>query len=136
MTEEEFKSLQNKLLAELAENRTNSEQIQNELSELKTEAIRAKSMATIRAEQAREYLNPVELVSGMQSLLYEADGSDSEHLAILQFKLNVYKELLKKVLPDLKALEVKTEGARGDSLFIDFSEVPKPADLDGEKVIN
>jgi hypothetical protein len=136
MTEEEFLLLQNKVLAEQevfeALDRTNEERLV-----LKNEATKAKSKNAIRAEQAREYLDPIELVRGMQGLLDEADGSDEEHLAILQFKLNVYKELLKKVLPDLKALEVKTEGVRGHTLQIDMSKYAgRSADLNGEKVVN
>jgi len=136
MTEQEFLDLQNKLLAEMAE--VNAKEIEREeLTEIKNSAIRAKSNSTLRAEQARAAIDPVEMVRGLHGLLAEADGSDEEHLAILQFKLNVYKELLKKVLPDLKALEVKTEGVRGHTLQIDMSKYAgRSADLNGEKVVN
>jgi len=121
MTEDEFFALQNKILASMSQVNAEEEAKiaeKEELVTIRNEATRAKTTNAIRAERAREYLDPVELVQGLQSLLIEADGSDTEYIAVLQFKLNVYKELLRKVLPDLKALEVKTEGARGSALHI------------------
>jgi hypothetical protein len=140
MTEEEFFALQNKILAETAQVDAEEEAKTAEkeaLTTIRNEATRAKSTNAVRAEKAREYLDPIELVRGMQGLLYEADDADSDDLAVLQFKLNVYKELLKKVLPDLKALEVKTEGVRGHTLQIDMSKYAgRGSDLNGEKVVN
>jgi hypothetical protein len=131
MDNKEFLALQNSLLEEMAQ--VNAQEAEKEeLTTIRNEATRAKTTNAIRAEKAREYLDPVELVQGLQSLLIEADGADSEGIAALQFKLNVYKELLRKVLPDLKALEVKTEGARGSALHINLTGgFKKPFDLDG-----
>jgi hypothetical protein len=135
MTEDEFFALQNKILASMSQVNAEEEAKiaeKEELVTIRNEATRAKTTNAIRAERAREYLDPVELVQGLQSLLIEADGSDTEYIAVLQFKLNVYKELLRKVLPDLKALEVKTEGARGSALHINLTGgFKKPFDLDG-----
>jgi hypothetical protein len=140
MTEEEFFALQNKILAETAQVNAEEEAKtaeKEELTTIRNEATRAKSTNAIRAERAREYLDPVELVQGLQGLLIESEDADSDDLAVLQFKLNVYKELLRKVLPDLKALEVKTEGARGSALHINLTGgFKKPFDLDDEKVVN
>jgi hypothetical protein len=136
MDNKEFLALQNSLLEEMAQ--VNAQEAEKEeLTTIRNEATRAKTTNAIRAEKAREYLDPVELVQGLQSLLIEADGADSEGIAALQFKLNVYKELLRKVLPDLKALEVKTEGARGSALHINLTGgFKKSFDVDDEKVVN
>lgn len=144
MRDEDYIALQNSILEDLAkveeieqENeaiRQESEQIQS----IKRTAMMAKSTAQLRAEQAREAIDPIELVTGLHSLIDEADGSDSEGLAVLQFKANVYGMLLKKVLPDLRALEVKVEDNNPASTLKMVMVRPANSrpDLDGEKVAN
>lgn len=80
----------------------------------------AKTNSSLRAEQAREQIDPVRMVTELYGLLAEADNTTIEELPRLVFKSTVYTTLLKKVLPDLKSMEVKEGGLKANRLLIDM----------------
>lgn len=72
----------------------------------------------IRAEELRERIDPEPIIKQMLSLVYEADRTPVEDMPRLVFKANTLNMILKKVMPDLRSLEVSEKDNKHSTLII------------------
>lgn len=86
--------------------------------------------AGLRAEELREKLDPEAAISGLLSLGKEAETCDLVDLPRLQFRASILTTILRKCMPDLKALEVKEKSNDFSRLIIDFGD--EADDANGE----
>lgn len=83
---------------------------------------RNRDQVQVKAEELRAKLDPEALTLGLISLINEAKTADLEELERLKFQADIYKAILKKCLPDLKAIETKEKIEDYDKLIIDISK--------------
>ncbi len=76
--------------------------------------------AGIRAEELRERLDPEAAIVGLLTLANESQTCELEDLPRLKFQADIYKTILGKCMPDLKALEIKESSADSTTLVIDM----------------
>lgn len=76
--------------------------------------------AGLRAEELRESLDPGAAVQGLLNLGEESRTCPLEDLPRLQFQANILTTILRKCMPDLKALEVKEKANNFTRLVIDL----------------
>jgi hypothetical protein len=81
-----------------------------------------KVKAGLRAEELREKLDPESAIVGLLQLGEEAKTCDLVDLPRLQFRATILTTILKKCMPDLKALEISSERSKVNTLIIDMSE--------------
>ena len=72
----------------------------------------------MRAEELRERIDPEPIIKQMLSLVYEADRTPVEDMSRLVFKANTLNMILKKVMPDLRSLEVSEKDNKHSTLII------------------
>jgi len=65
----------------------------------------------LQAENVRARLNPGGYIENLQSLIDESKKCEIEELPRLKFQADIYLAMLRKCLPDLKAVELSTRGA-------------------------
>jgi hypothetical protein len=65
-----------------------------------------KSENDLRAEEVRALLNPYGYIQGLEDILEKSQTCDPEDLGRLKFQSDIYLAMLRKSLPDLKAVEV------------------------------
>lgn len=78
----------------------------------------AKNLVKLEAEQIRQEIDTKMLIGKIHELAKEADMVEMEELPRVKLKLDVYSALLRKVLPDLKAMEVRTGVMNTNSLVL------------------
>ena len=76
--------------------------------------------AGLRAEELRETLDPGAAIQGLLNLGEEARTCDLVDLPRLQFQASILTTILRKCMPDLKALEVKEKANNYTRLVIDL----------------
>ena len=81
----------------------------------------SKDTTDIMAEKIRSQLDPQPLLNELFTLYAEADGADLERLEVLKFKKSILTDILKKCMPDLKAVEVANKGGKFSKLIIDLN---------------
>ena len=84
--------------------------------------------AGIRAEELREKLDPESAILGLLSLGEEAKTCELEDLPRLQFRASILTTVLRKCMPDLKALEVKEQTNNFARLIIDLGNDDESSD--------
>ena len=72
----------------------------------------------LRAEELRERIDPEPIIKQMLSLVSEADRTPVEDMPRLVFKANTLNMILKKVMPDLRSLEVTEKENKHSTLII------------------
>jgi hypothetical protein len=82
-----------------------------------------KVKAGLRAEELREKLDPEAAVVGLMSLGEQAKTCDLVDLPRLQFQATILTTILKKCMPDLKALEISSDKLKTTTLVIDLGDV-------------
>jgi hypothetical protein len=78
--------------------------------------------AGLRAEELREKLDPESAIRGLLDLGEEAKSCDIIDLPRLQFRATILTTILRKCMPDLKALEVKEKANNYSRLIIDLGD--------------
>lgn len=78
----------------------------------------AKNLVKLEAEQIRQEIDTKMLIGKIHELVSEADSVEVGELPRVRLKLDVYSALLRKVLPDLKAMEVRTGVMNTNSLVL------------------
>jgi hypothetical protein len=78
----------------------------------------ASNLSKTIAEEIRQQIDVKLLIDKIVNLAREADNVDMEELPRVKLKLEVYNSLLKKVMPDLKAMEVRTGIVNSSSLVL------------------
>lgn len=76
--------------------------------------------AGLRAEELREQLDPGAAIKGLLDLGEQSKSCELEDLPRLQFQANILTTILRKCMPDLKALEVKEKANNFTRLIIDL----------------
>jgi len=84
----------------------------------KTVLSQKKVKAGLRAEELRERLDPEPIVKQLLSLVQEADRVSVDDIPRLKFKADVMFGILKKVMPDLRSLEVTEKESKHSTLII------------------
>ncbi len=79
-----------------------------------------KVKAGLRAEELRESLDPGAAIQGLLNLGEESRTCDLSDLPRLQFQASILTTILRKCMPDLKALEVKEKANNFTRLVIDL----------------
>lgn len=79
-----------------------------------------KVKAGLRAEELRETLDPGAAIQGLLNLGEQSKTCELEDLARLQFQANILTTILRKCMPDLKALEIKEKANNFTRLVIDL----------------
>lgn len=74
----------------------------------------------LRAEELREKLDPEAAILGLLQLGEESKTCDLVDLPRLQFRASILTTVLRKCMPDLKALEVKEKQSNFMKLIIDM----------------
>lgn len=82
----------------------------------------AKLKTSLSAEDVRQQIDANGLVSRMLELAVLVDTIDKEDVPAYSLKFQIYNALLKKVMPDLKALEVKTGTSKANKLVLMMTE--------------
>jgi hypothetical protein len=82
----------------------------------------AKLKTSITAEEVRKQIDANGLVSRMLELAVLVETIDKEDVPAYSLKFQIYNALLKKVMPDLKALEVKTGTSKANKLVLMMTE--------------
>lgn len=82
----------------------------------------AKLKTSLSAEDVRQQIDANGLVSRMLELAVTVDTIDKEDVPAYSLKFQIYNALLKKVMPDLKALEIKTGASKANKLVLMMSE--------------
>lgn len=77
--------------------------------------------ASIRAEELRDKLDPEGAIRQLLSLVHEADRTPVDQIPRLKFKADVLTTILRKCMPDLRALEIKENDSKFSKLIIDLS---------------
>lgn len=77
-----------------------------------------KVKAGLRAEDLREKIDPEPIIQQMLQLVHEADRIPVEDIPRLKFKADVLATILKKVMPDLRSLEVTERESKHSTLII------------------
>ena len=72
----------------------------------------------LRAEELRERIDPEPIIKQMLSLVHEANRVPVEDIPRLVFKANTLNMILKKVMPDLRSLEVSERDNKHSTLII------------------
>lgn len=72
----------------------------------------------LRAEELRERIDPEPILKELLSLVSEADRTPVEDIPRLVFKANTLNMVLKKVMPDLRSLEVAEKENKHSTLII------------------
>ncbi len=85
----------------------------------------------LRAEELRERIDPEPIIRQMLSLVNEADRTPVEDIPRLVFKANTLNMILKKVMPDLRSLEVSEKDNKHSTLIIQMEPSTGKPDLDG-----
>jgi hypothetical protein len=85
----------------------------------------------LRAEELRERIDPEPIIRQMLSLVNEADRTPVEDIPRLVFKANTLNMILKKVMPDLRSLEVSEKDNKHSTLIIQMEPSTGKSDLDG-----
>lgn len=81
-----------------------------------------KEKIMLRAEQVREALDPLGIIEQMTGLYEEADSADDPIvLEQLKFKYKVLSDLLNKVMPNLKSLEIQEAKRPASKLIIEHN---------------
>lgn len=78
----------------------------------------ASNLSKTIAEEIRQQIDVKLLIDKIVNLAKEADYVDMDELPRVKLKLEVYNSLLKKVMPDLKAMEVRTGVINSSSLVL------------------
>jgi hypothetical protein len=78
----------------------------------------ASNLSKTIAEEIRQQIDVKLLIDKIANLAKEADFVDMEELPRVKLKLEIYNSLLKKVMPDLKAMEVRTGIVNSSSLVL------------------
>jgi len=79
----------------------------------------------LRAEELRERIDPEPIIKQMLSLVQEADRTPVEEIPRLVFKANTLNMVLKKVMPDLRSLEVSEKDNKHSTLIIQMEPSTK-----------
>lgn len=82
----------------------------------------------LRAEELRERIDPEPIIKQMLSLVSEADRTPIEDIPRLVFKANTLNMVLKKVMPDLRSLEVSEKDNKHSTLIIQMEPNAKSGD--------
>ena len=87
-----------------------------------------------RAEEVRAKLDPEAYIEGLQELMQESRVIDTDLMKLqrLKFQADIYLALLKKCLPDLKALEVIADKGKPLPLAINFEVEDARKDAEAE----
>jgi len=76
----------------------------------------------IRAEEVRESLDPKAIIGALLLLVEEAEEVKIEDLPRLRFKADIYTNVLKKCMPDLRSLEIKEQNGKHSTLTIEMGQ--------------
>lgn len=82
----------------------------------------------LRAEELRERIDPEPIIKQLLSLVNEADRTPVEEIPRLVFKANTLNMVLKKVMPDLRSLEVSEKDNKHSTLIIQMEPSAKSGD--------
>lgn len=85
--------------------------------------------AGLRAEELRERMDPEPIVLQLLALVNEADRTNVVDIPRLKFKADVLTTILKKVMPDLRSLEVTEKDSKHSTLIIQMDS-PGRTDID------
>jgi hypothetical protein len=85
-----------------------------------------KIASSIRAEDARDKIDPEAIINRLIDLLDEADTTPPECIGRLNVKVQVLTVLLKKSMPDLRALEITDNKTKFSRLIIDVPTLQQP----------
>lgn len=87
-----------------------------------------------RAEEVRAKLDPEAYIEGLQELLTASKVIDTDLMKLqrLKFQADIYLALLKKCLPDLKALEIVADKGKPLPLAINFEVEDARKDAEAE----
>jgi hypothetical protein len=83
----------------------------------------------LRAEELREKIDPEPIIRQMLSLVQEADRTPVEDMPRLAFKANTLNMVLKKVMPDLRSLEVSEKDNKHSTLIIQMEPSVAQSDV-------
>lgn len=72
----------------------------------------------LKTEELRDRIDPEPIVQGLLQLVTDADTADLVDLPRLRFKADVLFGVLKKVMPDLRSLEVSEKDNKRSTLII------------------
>ena len=72
----------------------------------------------LKTEELREKIDPEPIIQGLLQLVSDADSVDLVDLPRLRFKADVMFGVLKKVMPDLRSLEVSEKDSKRSTLII------------------
>jgi hypothetical protein len=75
----------------------------------------------LRAEELREKLDPEAAIRGLLELGNQAKTCNLVDLPRLQFQASIFTTVLRKCMPDLKALEIKEKNNNYTRLIIDMT---------------
>jgi hypothetical protein len=84
--------------------------------------------AGLRAEELRERMDPEPIIKQMLALVREADNVEVADIPRLKFKADVLTTILKKVMPDLRSLEVTEKDSKHSTLIIQMEGFNKSVD--------
>ena len=79
----------------------------------------------LRAEELRERIDPEPIIRQLLSLVQEADRTLVEDIPRLKFKADTLNMILKKVMPDLRSLEVTEKDNKHSTLIIQMEPSDK-----------
>ena len=72
----------------------------------------------LKTEELREKIDPEPIIKGLLTLVGDADTCELVDLPRLRFKADVMFGILKKVMPDLRSLEVSEKDNKRSTLII------------------
>jgi len=79
----------------------------------------------IKAEELRSRIDPEPIIENLLKLVSDADDCELEDIPRLRFKADVMFGILKKVMPDLRSLEVSEKDNKKSTLIIQMEPVNK-----------
>lgn len=79
-----------------------------------------KVKAGLRAEELREKIDPEPIIKQLLHLVNEADRTPVDEIPRLKFKADTLNMVLKKVMPDLRSLEIRESDSKYSTLVIDM----------------
>lgn len=81
-----------------------------------------KTKTNLRAEELRERIDAEATIRSLLDLVQDASDCPIAELPRLQFKAMILTTILRKVMPDLKALEISEKQQNKTALIIDMKQ--------------
>ena len=88
------------------------------------------------AEEIRKLIDPAASINALADILVQADTVDLMDLPRLRLKMDIHIAMLKKTIPDLKALEIKERKQTKARLVIEHATLAAETDYDKKKRLN